>query len=108
MWFALGDRRIIISHRNLSIVENKTDIPKLTDKILNDPKNLLLGSARPQSGNKIETNPDDSVVDSDCRVHGFKNRFVCDASVFPTSVGVNPQIMVMTIDSIAASRIVKD
>ena len=74
----------------MSIIENEADIPKLIDKILNDPNNLLLGSAHPQSGNKIGTNQANSVVDSDCKVHGFKNLFVCDASVFPTSVGVNP------------------
>ncbi|HZD81913.1 MAG TPA: GMC family oxidoreductase [Nitrososphaeraceae archaeon] len=108
MWFALGANKIIISHRSMSIIENEGDLPKIIDKILNDPNNLLLGSAHPQSGNKIGTDQANSVVDSDCRVHGFKNLFVCDASVFPTSVGVNPQITVMTVASIVASRIIKD
>jgi hypothetical protein len=108
MWFALGARRIIISHRSMSIVENEADILKLVDKVLTYPNNLLLGSAHPQSGNKIGTSQSDSVVDSDCKVHGFTNLFVCDASVFPTSVGVNPQITVMTVASIIASRIIKD
>lgn len=108
MWFALGARRIITSHRNALIIEKEEDISQLVDKVLNDSKNLLLGSAHPQSGNRIGVNPDNSVVDSDCRVHGFKNLFVCDASVFPTSVGVNPQITVMTVASIIASRIVRD
>jgi len=108
MWFALGAKKIIISHRGLSSIDHEEDIPKLIDKILNDPINLLLGSAHPQSGNKIGANEADSVVDSDCKVHGFENLFVCDASVFPTSVGVNPQITVMTVASIVASRIIKD
>ena len=108
MWFALGASKVIIPHRGLSSISLKEDIPKLMDKIINDPKNLLLGSAHPQSGNKIGTSADDSVVDSDCKVHGFKNLFVCDASVFPTAVGVNPQITVMTVASIIASRITRD
>ena len=29
------------SHRSLSIIDNEDDIPKLVDKILHDPKNLL-------------------------------------------------------------------
>ena len=78
------------------------------EKIISDPKNLLIGSAHPQSGNRIGKEPSNSVVDSDCRIHGFKNLFVCDASVFPTAVGVNPQITVMTIASMVASRIIKD
>lgn len=108
IWFKLGARRIIIPHRNLSMVDNEDDIPKLVDKILRDPKNLLLGSAHPQSGNRIGANPSESVVDTNCRVHGLENLFVCDASVFPTAVGVNPQISVMTVASIIASRIVRD
>jgi choline dehydrogenase-like flavoprotein len=108
MWFALGATNVIIPHRGLSSISVKEDIPKLMDKIINDSKNLLLGSAHPQSGNKIGNSVDDSVVDSDCKVHGFKNLFVCDASVFPTAVGVNPQITVMTVASIIASRIARD
>ena len=108
MWFALGAKKIIISYRGMSTIEQEADIPKLVEKILNDPRNLLLGSAHPQSGNKIGTNEANSVVDSDCKVHGFENLFVCDASVFPTSVGVNPQITVMAVASIVASRIIKD
>ena len=69
---------------------------------------FFLDSAHPQSGNRIGKSQLDSVVDSDCKVHGFKNLFVCDASVFPTAVGVNPQISVMTVASIIASRIIKD
>lgn len=108
MWFELGANKIIIPHRGMSIIEKKEDIPKMVDMIVNDPSNLLLGSAHPQSGNKIGKNPEDSVVDSDCKVHGFKNLFVCDASVFPTAVGVNPQISVMTVASIIAARINKN
>jgi choline dehydrogenase-like flavoprotein len=107
MWFALGANKIIVPHRGLSSISSKEDIPKLKESIINDPKNLLLGSAHPQSGNKIGNNANDSVVDSNCKVHGFKNLFVCDASVFPTAVGVNPQISVMTVASIIASRIAR-
>lgn len=107
MWFALGANKIIVPHRGLSSISSEEDIPKLKESIINDPKNLLLGSAHPQSGNKIGNNANDSVVDSNCKVHGFKNLFVCDASVFPTAVGVNPQISVMTVASIIASRIAR-
>ena len=29
--------------------------------------------------------------------HGFANLFVCDASVFPTSIGINPQLTIMAL-----------
>ena len=108
MWFNLGAKRIIVPHREISIVESQADIPLLMEKIISDPKNLLIGSAHPQSGNRIGKDPSNSVVDPDCKIHSFRNLFVCDASVFPTAVGVNPQITVMTIASMVASRIIKD
>jgi choline dehydrogenase-like flavoprotein len=108
MWFSLGANKIIVPYKEMSIIEKEEDIPKLVNRILQEPKKLLIGSAHPQSGNKIGNNQEHSVVNSDCRVHGFKNLFVCDASVFPTAVGVNPQITVMALASIISSRILKD
>lgn len=108
MWFRMGAKRVIISHRNKSVLNSEDEISEAIRKVINEPDNLLLGSAHPQSGNKIGKDPKKSVVDADCKVHGFKNLFVCDASVFPTSLGVNPQITVMTIASIVAHRISKD
>lgn len=108
MWFALGARQVVISHRAMSTIQSENQIPKLVKQILENPKDLFLGSAHPQSGNRIGINKSDSVVDSDCKVHQFKNLFVCDASVFPNAVGVNPQITVMAVASIVASRIIRD
>jgi choline dehydrogenase-like flavoprotein len=107
MWFALGARRVISPHRDLILIEGEEDLDSLADLILQQPEHLLLGSAHPQSGNCIGRDSRTSVVDSNCRVHGFQNLFVCDASVFPTAVGVNPQVTVMTIASIAASRMLR-
>jgi hypothetical protein len=38
-------------------------------------------------------------------VYGWKNLFICDASVLPTAVGVNPQLTVMSLATIIANRI---
>jgi choline dehydrogenase-like flavoprotein len=61
---------------------------------------LLMTSAHPQGGNALGT-----VVDEDFRVGGLKNLYLCDASVFPTSVHVNPQLTVMGMAQYAARRI---
>ena len=49
--------------------------------------------------------PEYCVVDSSCKVFGLKNLFVCDASVFPTSIGVNPQLTIMALATIISNRI---
>jgi choline dehydrogenase-like flavoprotein len=61
---------------------------------------LLLTSAHPQGGNAMG-----AVVDEDFRVRGVENLYLCDASVFPSSVHVNPQLTVMGMAHYAARRI---
>ena len=74
------------------------------DRYVRDNGDLQLTSAHPQGGNAIGEPGQDAVVGPDFRVHGFANLFLCDASVFPTSVGVNPQLTVMGMAQYAANR----
>jgi choline dehydrogenase-like flavoprotein len=70
------------------------------DRAIRETGDVLLSSAHPQGGNALG-----AVVDADFRVRGFKNLYLCDASVFPTSVHVNPQLTVMGMAQYAARRI---
>jgi choline dehydrogenase-like flavoprotein len=108
MWFGAGADYVITSHRDLPEITTKADIPKLKDLVRNNPDGLMLGSAHPQGGNKMGNDTSESVVDSDCKVFGFKNLYVCDASVFPTALGVNPQLTVMALATITANKIIKN
>jgi len=38
-----------------------------------------------------------SVVDYNGHSHDIKNLYVCDASLYPTSLGVNPQLTTMAM-----------
>ncbi|MGH9920367.1 MAG: GMC family oxidoreductase, partial [Nitrososphaerales archaeon] len=69
------------------------------------PGTMSIGSGHPQGGNRMGGAGQKSVVDSRSRVHGFDNLFVCDASVFPTSLGVNPQLTVMALATRLAEHI---
>jgi choline dehydrogenase-like flavoprotein len=83
----------------------RNGIKELSDAIKNDPQRLLLGSAHPQGGNRMGKDPDTCVVDSSGKVYWWKNLFICDTSVLPTAVGVNPQLTVMSLATIIANRI---
>ncbi len=107
IWFRLGARRVITSHLSKNILKSEEEISQLTDAIRGDPDKLLLGSAHPQGGNRMGGDPRSCVVDSDCKVFGFENLFICDASVFPTALGVNPQLTVAALATIISDRINK-
>ena len=68
----------------------------------------MLGSAHPQGETEWGTTKKNCVVDSNCKVFGFDNLYVCDASVFPTALGVNPQLTVMALATITANKIIKN
>ena len=66
------------------------------------PEELMLASAHPQGGLRIDRSPDAGAVDRDFRVHGVNNLFVADASLFPSTIVVNPQWTVMALAQLAA------
>jgi len=50
--------------------------------------------------------PELGVVDDAFAVHGFDNLFVCDASVFPSGIGVNAIETILAASKHAARGIV--
>lgn len=107
MWFKMGAESVITGHKDIVKIkrENKDDTKRLYELVKDHPERLLLASAHPQGGNRMGDDPKTCIVDSHCKVHGFDNLFVCDASVFPTAVGVNPQITVMAVAKMTADYI---
>ena len=81
---------------------------------IKDERDILLGTGHPQGGNAISKSRGKllakndftgGVIDPDFKVWGYDNLYVCDASVFPGSLTVNPQLTVMTMAHYAAARI---
>jgi choline dehydrogenase-like flavoprotein len=75
------------------------------DGFVKDRTGISLNSAHPQGGNAISAFADRGVVDPSFKVHGLANVYVCDASVFPSSITVNPQWTVMALAHYAATEI---
>jgi choline dehydrogenase-like flavoprotein len=69
-----------------------------------DLRALSVGTGHPQGGNCLSEDPRIGVVGADFRVHGVDNLFVCDASVFPASAGVNPQWTVLALAHLFAQQ----
>jgi choline dehydrogenase-like flavoprotein len=69
--------------------------------LIKDPSEITLGTGHPQGGNVIGSGKDRGVVNAEFRVFDYANLFVSDASVFPTSLGVNPQLSVMGLANYA-------
>jgi len=105
MWFEIGADYVVTSHNDVPELRGVWDISRLEKAVRENPDGLRVGSAHPQGGNRIGDDPDKAVVNSDCLAFGFKNLYVCDASVFPTALGVNPQLTVMALGALTADKI---
>jgi choline dehydrogenase-like flavoprotein len=99
IWLHAGATRVMPATFTWQEYRTPASLDALAPSI-RETGDLLLTSAHPQGGNAIG-----DVVDEDFRVRGFANLFLCDASVFPTSLHVNPQLTVMGMAQYAAGRI---
>ena len=102
--FAAGARRVLLNTWGSDEIVDPDHLDRI-DEIVADPSYITLGTGHPQGGNALSKDPRRGVVGPDFRVHGYGNLYVCDASVFPSSLTVNPQLTVMSLAHYAASRI---
>lgn len=56
-------------------------------------------------GAVIADGPESGVVDSDHRVFGYENLMVCDGSVLPANIGVNPSLTISALTERAISKV---
>jgi choline dehydrogenase-like flavoprotein len=64
-----------------------------------------IASAHAMGGCMMAGDPDRGVVDPDGRYHGLTNLSVHDGSIFPTSIGANPQLSIYAIVARMASML---
>jgi choline dehydrogenase-like flavoprotein len=60
-------------------------------------EDLKLMAFHPLGSARMDARPAHGVLDGDGRVHGTEGVYVCDGSAIPSSLGVNPQITIMTL-----------
>ena len=102
--FNAGAERVMANTAGYDVFTKPEELARLDD-IARDPSYLTLGTGHPQGGNAMSRDPRRGVVGPDFRVHGYDNLYICDASVFPSSLTVNPQLTIMTLAHYAAARI---
>jgi choline dehydrogenase-like flavoprotein len=101
IFFAGGAQSVMPATFRYVSYDSAADLDRLTRDV-NDASDITLGTGHPMGGVAMGANEATSVVDPEFRVRGYDNIFVCDASVFPTSLGVNPQLTVMGLAHYAA------
>ena len=106
--FAAGAKQVRAAHLDspyyTSWDEAKKAIPELPLKKFR----TTLFTAHLMGGCPMSENPTRGVVNSRGRHHQISNLSVLDGSVFPTSIGANPQLSIYGLTAQNASALVKD
>jgi choline dehydrogenase-like flavoprotein len=106
---AAGARRIWLPTRPplpIALDGNVEDTLAALDRMLADKSRFGFITAHPQGGNLMASAArNERVIELDFRVRDCENLYVCDASVFPAGVRVNPQWTIMALASQAGEMI---
>lgn len=103
---AAGATAVYSPHEEPVIVRSEAEVAKL-DGAPWVPARVGLFSTQVMGGCPMGRDPGKSIVNSQLRHHQLENLFVVDGSVFPTSLGVNPQSTICALAHRAAEHIAR-
>ena len=93
---AAGAREVSTLHEEPVAIRSEADLSKL-DEVVFGPNRHAVFSAHQMGGCRMGEDPAHAVVNSRGRHHDMENLWIVDGSVFPTSLGVNPQVTTMAM-----------
>jgi choline dehydrogenase-like flavoprotein len=104
---AAGAREVMTLHEQPLTLRTEADLARIADAPFG-PNLHTLFSAHQMGGCPMGEDPKTSVVSSRGRHHELENLWIMDGSIFPTSLGVNPQLSIYAHSRFFTSEIVKD
>jgi choline dehydrogenase-like flavoprotein len=105
IFFAAGAKKVIPAAFKPMVFQNESELSKVSSLIKKND-DIILGSAHPQGGNAMSDDPRRGAVNSQFEVHGMKNLFIADTSVWPTNIWANCQATAMAMSKYASTLIV--
>jgi choline dehydrogenase-like flavoprotein len=104
MHFAMGAELCVLPFFNQHIATSVDDLDQI-DELQTSPSTLELFTPHLMGTCRMGSKPSESVVDLSGEVWDLPGCYVADASLFPTAIGVNPQITIMALATRVAERI---
>jgi len=103
---AAGARAVMTLHEDPITIRSEADLAQV-DAAAFGPNRHTLFSAHQMGGAAMGEDPARAVVNSRGRHHQIENLWVTDGSLFPTSLGVNPQLSIYAHARLFATEIAK-
>jgi len=106
--FAAGAKKVRPAHQHGQWFESYESFKKGFTHLEHKVSNNLVGSAHVMGGLAMGENKEVCLVDSHCKYHYLDNLWVFDGSVFPTSIGTNPQLSIYALVCKQATKLAKE
>lgn len=97
IWFAAGAKRAYTPIDGFKEITGPRDLGRLARTRLKRANVYGLSAYHPMGTCSMGTDPEWSVVKSSGETWEVENLYICDASILPTSLGVNPQLTIMAL-----------
>lgn len=107
LMFEIGAKKVLLSFASLPSISGPEEIPKIFDDKIKKT-DLELMTVHIMGTTRMGSDASRSVTDQWGELHETKNLFVSDASLFPTSIGVNPMITIMALAHRIADHILNN
>ncbi len=104
--FAAGAAEVMTLHTDPLVLRGVGDIPRIKAAPFG-PNLHTLFSAHQMGGCAMGSDPAASVVNSVGRHHQLDNLWIADGSVFPTSLGINPQMTIYAVARLIATAVAR-
>ena len=105
VFFAAGARCVHLPTFGEGRIARAEDIDTVVDALSLEPSTIRLISYHPQGTCRMGVDPTQAIGDPRGQVHGVEGLYVADASLFPTSILVNPQMTVYALSNFIAEEI---
>jgi glycine/D-amino acid oxidase-like deaminating enzyme len=106
VFFAAGARTVFPFVAGFDELRSDADLERLLRARLR-ARDFDLSAFHPLGTARMGVSPTTSVVGQDLEAHDVRGLYVCDGSVVPSALGVNPQVTIMALATHGADRIAR-
>lgn len=103
--FTMGADYVMLPFTNLHVCHSIDELRRI-DATQKSPATLELFTVHLMGTARMGCHPEQSVVDLNGELWDLPGCYVADASIFPTAIGVNPQVTIMAMATQIAARMV--
>ncbi|MCP4129916.1 MAG: GMC family oxidoreductase [bacterium] len=104
IFFAAGAKKVFTGISKMPVLNSMDDVDRLLNLKIR-PNHMEILAFHPLGTARMAAQPKDGVVDKTGEVFSVKNLYVADGSTVPTSLGVNPQVTIMTLATLISEGI---